>query len=265
MIVKHFCIALLALFGGAAATTAGAQGFAALVSPPRFELSAKPGEKLRGIFELSNRATTPAQYRIYTADWTFARDYTVDFKTELQPGSCRPWVALERPEVTVPGGGRVRYRFDVVVPTDAAPGECRFGIMVEGLEPAMARTESLAMPISGRLGIIVYVNIGNGKPQLTVVGTKVVDVNGRRLPAIVLRNDGPAHGRLFGFLSGSDAKGIDLEFTPSDLPILPGETREILLTPSSSGSESPIVAYPVIVKGRLEWEGARIEFDQRFE
>lgn len=262
---RSFLLGLLVLHCVAITNPAAAQGFAALVTPPRFELSTKPGEQLRGVFEVSNRATTPAQYRIYTADWTLARDFTVEFKNDLQPGSCRPWVALERPDVTVPGGGRVRYRFDVTVPADAPPGECRFGIMVEGVDTATAMSQGIALPIAGRLGIIVYVNVGNGKPDIKVMGGKIIELNGRRIPALVVRNDGAAHGRLFGFLNGKDAKGVDLEFSPSDLPILPGETREIFLTPSTSDNDSPIVAYPVTVKGRLEWEGAKIDLDQRFE
>ncbi len=46
----------------------------------------------------------------------------------------------------------------------------------------------------------------------------------------MVRNSGTAHGRLTGFLSGTDAAGNKLEFTPSTLPILPGETRGIPLT-----------------------------------
>lgn len=263
--MRRILVALLILTGAAAMVPAFAQGFAALVTPPRFELRAKPGETLRGVFEVSNRATSPAKYRIYTADWSLQRDFTVDFRTELQPGSCRPWVAIERPEVSLAGGGRVRYRFDVSVPADAKPGECRFGIMVEGMESAMAQSAGMSLPISGRLGIIVYVIVGDGKPELKIVGAKTVEHNGRRVPALVVRNDGSAHGRLFGFLSGTDAKGVELEFAPSDLPILPSETREIYLTPSANNNESATVAYPVTVKGKLEWEGAKLDLDQRFE
>ncbi|MFO1311755.1 MAG: hypothetical protein U1F41_06760 [Burkholderiales bacterium] len=255
----------LSLLASALPVKTMAQGFAALVTPPRFELRAKAGETLRGVFELSNRSTAPTKFRVYTADWTLARDWSVDFKTELQPGSCRPWVAIERPEIVVPGGGRVRYRFDVAVPADASPGECRFAIMVEGADPSMAKGAGLDIPIAGRLGIIVYVNVGDTLPRIALLGGKVVDHNGRRVPAIVVRNDGAAHGRLFGFLNGRDAKGTSYELSPSDLPILPGETREVILTPSTEGNDAPVLAYPVTVTGRLEWQGGKVDLDQRFE
>src|SRR5882672_12737779 len=125
--------------GIAASQPACAQGFAALVSPPRFELAARPGKILRSVVEVSNRSTAPARYLVHTADWTFSPDFSVSFHDELQPGSCRPWVAIERPEVVVPGGGTLRYRFEVNVPADAPAGECRFALMIEGAERAAGR------------------------------------------------------------------------------------------------------------------------------
>ena len=111
---------LLSLLGAALCASAQAQGFAALVSPPRFELAAKPGKTLRSVIEVSNHSTTPAQYLIHTADWSLSADFGVNFHDDLQEGSCRPWVAIERPEVIVPGGGTLRYRFEVTMPGGCA-------------------------------------------------------------------------------------------------------------------------------------------------
>ena len=47
-----------------------AQGFAAMVSPPRFELMVKPGETQRQIVEITNADSRPATFRLRTADWT---------------------------------------------------------------------------------------------------------------------------------------------------------------------------------------------------
>ena len=55
-------------------------------------------------------------------------------------------------------------------------------------------------------------------------------LNGRKLPVLQVKNLGNAHGRLAGFLQGTDASGRRLEFEPSTLPILPLETRAIALT-----------------------------------
>lgn len=242
-----------------------AQGFAALVSPPRFELTAKPGKTLRSVIEVSNRSSAPAHYLVHTADWTLARDFSVVFHDELQPDSCRRWVAIERPEVVVPGAGTLRYRFEVAVPSNAPAGECRFAVMIEGAEPSIAHTKGLDIPVTGRIGVIVYVTIGDGAPNLEVFGPAVATLNGAKLPMLRVHNGGNAHGRMGGFLTGTDAKGIHYDFTPSSLPILPGEEVDLFFTPSIDGDDHPTLTFPVTVKGTLEWGEHRTELNQRFE
>jgi len=256
---------LFALIGVALCASAQGQGFAALVSPPRFELAVKPGKTLRNVIEVSNRSTAPAKYLIHTADWSLAADFGVNFNDDLQPDSCRPWVAIERPEVTVPGGGTLRYRFEVTVPADAPAGECRFAVMIEGAEPSIAHSAGLNVPVSGRIGVIVYVVIGDGAADLELLGPKVVTLNGQQVPSLRVHNGGTAHGRMSGFLTGTDAKGISYDFTPSDFPILPREERVIFLTPSTAKDEHPTLTFPVTVKGTLEWGQQRTELNQQFE
>ncbi|MGO9992707.1 MAG: hypothetical protein ACLPTF_09360 [Steroidobacteraceae bacterium] len=256
---------LLALVGVVFSASARAQGFAALVSPPRFELATKPGKTLRSVIEVSNRSTASGRYLIHTADWTLAPDFSVTFQDELQPGSCRPWVAIERPEVVVPGGGTLRYRFEVAVPADAPSGECRFAVMIEGAEPSIASSKGLTMPVTGRIGVIVYVTIGDGAPDMEVLGPKVAALNGQQVPALRVHNGGNAHGRVTGFLTGTDAKGISYDFMPADFPILPHEEREVFLTPSTPADDHPTLTFPVTVKGTLEWGDHKTELNQRFE
>jgi len=254
-------LALSAAFSGGAQ----AQGFAALVSPPRFELATAPGKTVRSVIEVSNRSTTPGRYLMHTADWSFAADFSVNFQDELQPDSCRPWVAIERPEVVVPGGGTLRYRFEVNVPADAPPGECRFAVMIEGAEPSIARSQGLDMPITGRIGVIVYLTVGDGAPDLEVLAPRIVALNGQQIPALSVHNSGTAHGRMTGFLTGKDAKGVSYDFTPSDFPILPHEQRNVFLTPSTPTEDHPTLTFPVTVKGTLEWGKQRTELDQIFQ
>src|ERR1700722_16481594 len=175
---------LFSLLAAAFSASVQAQGFAALVSPPRFELAAQAGKTVRSVIEVSNRSTAPAHYLMHTADWTFATDFTVNFHDELQPGSCRPWVAIERPEVVVPGGATLRYRFEVTVPADAPAGECRFAVMIEGAEPSIAKRNGRDLPVTGRIGVIVYVTVGNGAPDLEVFGPTISTLNGQQIPAL---------------------------------------------------------------------------------
>src|SRR6202051_3021099 len=242
-----------------------AQGFAALISPPRFEVAAKSGKTLRNVIAVSNRASPPAKYLIHTADWTLSPGFSVSFHDDLQPGSCRPWVALERPIVEVPGGGTLRYRFEVTVPADAPAGECRFAVMIEGAEPSIAASKGLDLPITGRIGVIVYVTIGDGSPDLELLGPKVTTVNGQQVPTLRVHNGGSAHGRMGGFLTGTDAKGISYDFTPADFPTLPHGDGALFRAPSTTKDDHPTLTFPVTVKGTLEWGNHKTELNERFE
>jgi hypothetical protein len=244
---------------------AAGQGFSALVSPPRLELSAKAGTLVRDVIEITNTSRSPTRYIVKTADWSFGSDASVSFYDALQPGSCRPWVSIERKEISLAANARIRYRFEVAVPADATAGECRFAIMIEGDEPAVAGEGAFQIPVRGRIGVIVYVRFGDAEPRLEVVKSEVATVDGKRVPAVWVRNTGNAHGRVGGFLSGVDARGRELDFSPAGFPILPGETRLITLAAQSDRNETVEVAFPVTVRGNLEWSRARIAFDQRFD
>jgi hypothetical protein len=255
---------LLALCLVFAAGLAHAQ-FAAFVLPARFELKAKPGEKLAEVLEIGNDDTNPGDYRFRTADWTMKADGGVDFRPDtLDPGSCRPWVRLERHSLKIAGKAKRRYRFEVHVPADAKEGLCRFAILIEpgGELAPVAPGTGIQMPIVGRLGIIVYVRIGDAKPNLALERLAVQAVNGRDTAVAIFRNTGNAHGRPEGTLAGTDAKGRPFDFTVAPLPILPGETRAIPIWAQDSPDGRPgAAAFPVKLKGVVEWEGGRQPVD----
>lgn len=263
-LIRAFFLALCVVAASSAANSY-AQGFAAIISPPRFELFAKPGEKTRQVVEITNASAQSARYYVKTADWTLDKTGGVIFDESLSPGSCRPWVAIEKREITVTGGGRYRYRFEVSPPMDAPAGECRFALLVEGDEQVVKTTNGPAVPVAGRIAVIVYVTVGSAAPKLEIVGSQVTLINGDPTPVLQVKNSGNAHGRLDGFLSGTDANGKKLEFTISTLPILAGETRTISLTVTRGEKDPPVkIAYPVMIRGNLEWTDKSIAFEQRF-
>lgn len=253
-------LAVAALLGAAAAQ---AQQFAAMVSPPRFELTSAPGRTQRQVIEITNGDAQSATYRVRTVDWTLDPDGAVKLDDVLAKGSCRPWVAIERREITIPANGRFRYRFEVTVPPDAG-GECRFALVIEGGASTVKAGENISIPVSAQIAVIVYVAIGDARPELSVVRTEVVQRDGQRTPVMLVRNTGQAHGRLEGFLEGTDANGKRIDFSPSGLPILPGETRAIPLVVASEADPRPALAFPLVIRGNLEWGGKTTPFDARF-
>jgi hypothetical protein len=56
-----------------------------------------------------------------------------------------------------------------------------------------------------------------------------------------------------------------LDFAPSSLPILPGETRVIALSATNDRDEQIEPKAPVTVRGTLEWAGGRLPFERRFD
>lgn len=241
-----------------------AQGFAAYISPPRFEVQLKAGEPLRQVLEIQHVGRTKGNYRIYTNDWTLSADNAVTFSNELAADSCRPWVAIERRELAIEPGARYRYRFEISPPAGTPPRECRFAIMVEGLDPAQVQG-NISFPVGGRIGVIVYAAIGNVSPQLTIAGTETVQVNGQPMAALRVSNSGSATGRLEGFVNGTDAQGQRVELAPTDLPVLPGETRRISLAPvAPEGKTAPVLRFPLKVTGSLESGRTRLPLDASF-
>jgi fimbrial chaperone protein len=239
-----------------------AAGFSVLITPPRFELRAQPGEVLREVLEITNVAGSPARLSVQTAEWRFGSDGSVAFANPLAENSCRPWTALEARELELGPNGRRRFRFEVAVPQDAAVGECRFAILFEGEPEAVG---PLALPVTGRLGIIVYVAVGDVRPRVELQSAAVVEVEGRRLPALVVTNSGDAHARLSGFLGGRDGDGRELVFVPQSSPVLPGQTRTLALYPQSpQGEPLPEVKLPIRLTGRLDASGLRMDVDEVF-
>jgi hypothetical protein len=251
---------ITALIGGAA-WNSHAQGFSASVSPPRAELQAEPGQTVRQVLDIAQAGVQPGRFRVYTNDWTYGRDNAVSFANDLAPGSCRPWVALERREITVPGNARQRFRIEITVPADAPAGECRFAVMVEGLDAYQAQAGALSLPVSGRIGVIFYVALGNAAPKLSVAAHRATP-NALQLD---VRNDGNATGRLEGVLTGTDASGQRIEFAPANGPVLPGETRTIALSPlAEQGKPTPVWRYPLTLRGALDVGAQRLPLELTF-
>jgi hypothetical protein len=245
-------------------TLALAQGFSALVSPPRVETSIKPGQTTRHVLEVNQVGNMPGRFRVYTADWKFSNNGSLDFSQDLAPNSCRPWVALERRELTVGPNSKVRFRFEITPPADAPTKECIFAIMFEGVEASSIDQGTLSFPVSGRIGVIVYAGMPGNRADLKIIRS-YVSTDSAKLPTLELTNTGTAHGRLSGLLTGTDAKGIKLEFTPLTLPVLVGETRAISLSANTEdGQTTATLNYPITLKGTLEWGSQRLPFERTF-
>jgi len=254
---------LAALQGG----PARAVTFAAVASPPRFELAGKPGETVRESVELSNADVEPGNYRLFTNDWQLNAGGGPTFQDNLDTSSCRPWVALERRSVVLNPNVSRKIRFEVQIPADAPVGECRFALMVEQDESTLSKAMAgnLPVPVQGRIAVIVYLRVGDAAPKLRLVDVRLVDINGQSTPVARVANDGNAHDRLDGVVAATDADNQRINFAVSQGPILPGETRELPFSVyAADANEKPLAKWrvPLRIKGTLEAEsGVKIPLD----
>ncbi len=247
----------LALFAG---------GFAAIISPPRFELKGKPGDKIREVVQIGNSGNGISEYVIRTVDWDINKEGGIIIHGDaLQPGSCRPWVRIERRRLKLPPGGRKNYRFEVHIPPDASTGECRFALLIAPPPDAdtFAEMGDIRFPIAGQIAVVVYVGVGDAKPELQFQEVRMQAVNGQPTPVAVFHNAGNAHGRPEGLLEAEDANGQLLDLVVSPSPILPGVTRAIPLWPADIEDADKAITFtvPMKLKGPIEWDGGSINID----
>jgi hypothetical protein len=250
---------------------AQAATFAAVASPPRFELAGKPGETVRDAVELSNADVEPGNYRLFTNDWQLDAGGGPTFQDALGANSCRPWVALERRSVVLNPNSARKIRFEVQIPADAPAGECRFALMVEQDEGTLSKAMAgdVPVPVQGRIAVIVYVRVGDAAPKLRLVDVHLADINGQPTPVAKVVNEGLAHDRLDGVLSTTDADRQAINFAISQRPILGGETRELPFSAvMPDNTEKPPTKWrtPLQLKGTLEAEsGTRIPIDLKLQ
>ncbi len=244
--------------------------FAAIISPPRFELKGKPGEKVREVVQIGNTGNDIGEYVLRTADWDLNEQGGIIIHGDaLQAGSCRPWVRIERRRLKLPPGGRKNYRFEIHIPPDAPAGECRFALLVASPPESdlFAEMGDIRFPITGQIAVVVYVGVGDAKPDLQFQEVRLQEVNGRPVPVAIFHNVGNAHGRPEGLLEAEDANGQLLDLVVSPSPIMPGATRAIPLWPADIEDADKAVTFTVPMKlnGRIEWDGGSIKVDAVLE
>ena len=252
--------------------TALCGAFAARISPPNFELKAKQGEVLRNVIIIENAGEDEAIYQVRTADWDLSVKGGVQIYPADQPlpaASCRPWTRIERRAFKLQPNRRKNFRFEVHVPEDAVSRECRFAIVIS---PAPETVDAMNMgnmqiPVSGAIAVIVYVAIGEAKPDLEFKRIDLKKNTAESSPVVFLHNKGNAHARPFGNVQITDADGQKAELIVSPYPILPDRTSAINLSLDPEFSEIQDIndlKPPLRLKGLIEWDGGEYKLDTVF-
>ena len=267
----RLALPLLGLVAALCNPVAHAGPFEIAISPSRFELSGRNTQRIGQSMDIQNLGGTATEVSVRTIDWTYSPEGHITYHDALLPGSCRPWVTLERKLVRVPARGKAAFRFQVDVPVDAQRGECRFMLAVEGVEPAhKALIESggasLSLPVNGRIAVAVYMALNGAQPQLEMRSVGVKDIGGTRKPVVTVHNSGDAPGRLDGSLDATDGQNKSFELVPEGTPILPGQTRTLPLTPRLAGQTKAVdPAWPLKAQGTLDWDRGAFKVNADFQ
>ena len=265
-------LAAAAALAGLTTLTAPAQAaFEVAVSPSRFELDGQSAQRIGQALDLQNMGGAPTQLSVRTLDWRYSETGELTLHDELLPGSCRPWVTLERKQVNVPARGKLRFRFQVDVPADAPRSECRFMLAIEGVEPAQQAVierggASLSLPVNGRIAVAVYIGVNGAQPKFEVLGVGSQTLGGTHQATVTVRNTGDAHGRLDGSLDAKDAAGQRFELVPEGTPVLPGQTRVLPLSPRQADAKAPPKPqWPIQASGALDWDKGAFKINTEFK
>ena len=247
--------------------------FAVRISPPNFELKGKPGDVLREVITIENADIAPGVYQVRTADWELNKEGGVVIHPPDKPltaSSCRPWTRIERRTFKLLPKKIKRYRFEVHIPGDAQDGESRFAVVISPAPETIDAMKfgSFNVPVAGAIAVVVYVTVGNAKPELEFKGVVKKKSNGKTSLAVRLHNWGNAHARPFGSVIVKDANGRKAELLLSPFPIMPAETRGISLFADKeiSGIENiEELVFPLYLKGLIEWDGGTYKVDTILE
>jgi fimbrial chaperone protein len=264
----HYLLAVACLIG-AFPGRADAGTFAARVSPPNFELKAKPGEVLRRVITIGNEDSAAAHFQIRTADWTLNEKGGVIIIPADQPlpqSSCRTWTRIEKRSLKLAPQGVKQFRFEVHVPENTPDGQCRFAVVIT---PSQETVDPLAIgnfkfPVAGAIAVIVYVTVGEAKPALEFKGIFADHDQSEKGPMLRFSNNGNAHARPFGSVTVTDANDKKAELIVVPFPILPGRRHdvELMVDPQISGiGKMDELTYPLRLKGVVEWDGGKFQVD----
>ncbi|MBT8357126.1 MAG: hypothetical protein HKO79_12065, partial [Desulfobacterales bacterium] len=163
-----------------------------------------------------------------------------------------------------------RYRFEVHIPGDARDGERKFAVVISPAPETIDAMKfgSFNVPVAGAIAVVVYVTVGKAKPELEFKGAIKKKSEGKTSLTVRLHNWGNAHARPSGSIVAKDANGRKAELILSPFPILPAETRDIRLFADKeiSGIENiEELAFPLYLKGMIEWDGGTYKVDTILE
>lgn len=207
-----------------------------IVSPPKFDYSAKPGDVLRGTLLFKNGTVDDAKIFPSALNFTHKEGdevtgspvtYAAD---EVRTGTeLAPWIEYDPEPFEVKAGASFSMPYTIRIPRDAQPGG-HFGI-IELLvgHPGVDKT---GVGVTGGLGSLIFLKVeGDVVEDLTLEQFSSDAYSYRHLPVFFtarMKNGGNTHLRPVGNIFIKDMFGREiavLTINPTFQTILPNSTR----------------------------------------
>jgi hypothetical protein len=218
------------------------------ISPLTVEVQANRGQA-NGVITVGNSSTEAFRARVYAEPFTYDPD--AGFKTlESSPTDLRPYLQFSPAELVVPPGVDRRVRFAVRFPPSLPDGEYRAIIFTQNLQEITSTSGGNKIGITARIGVTIYVRIGDLKPNLSVESTSF-NTQQKQIQLLV-RNTGKASvGPKVDWILKQGDKTIKTgKVDPSW--IMPESSRNLTLL--SFGKDQPALAPGTYqLQGKVLW------------
>lgn len=203
-----------------------------------FEYSVDPGTQIVDSVVVTNAGETPAEFLIYATDAINERD-TGAFgllERSVDPTDVGAWITLATEAITIEPGQQATIPFNLLVPSDASPGEHVAGIVASVLTVG-ENEDGAAVTLEQRVGARLYLNVSGA----AVAGIEVAGVTSSFTPSLNpfapgdmtlsfdVRNTGNQRVDAMPSVAVTGPFGIPLgEFTPEAVrELLPRQTVRV--------------------------------------
>lgn len=198
------------------------------LSPPRLELSLRPGETVTQTVTLLTEALSEQQIQVSMGDWTLdPLGELVLLPVGSLPVSAAAWLEPETSDFILPARSSRDFRLSVTLPNDSELEGTYHAMVFFTVVPPQTEGGGLSVVTTTRIGLTLYLTVtGTEKP-----GSELVDLfqDSDTISLIVL-NLGNTVMRLGGRLELRDESGTArYSLTVPDVPVLRDSEREVTL------------------------------------
>jgi len=198
------------------------------VSPPTFELSANPGDKVSNVIKVSNPTNSPVQLIVDARNFTAQGESgAVELTDENSTFSVASWITISPTEATIPPKSQVKFSYKIDVPLDAEPGG-HFGSVVFRVKTG---NNSQGAAVAQEIGSLVLLKIaGPISEEADIISFKSLDSFYEYGPVdfeLRTKNSGNVHIRPKGYVVISDFFGRTVAKVPIEAKnVLPDAIRK---------------------------------------